>query len=467
MAEQYDVMVIGGGPGGYVAAIRAAQLGLKTACIEMADLGGVCLNWGCIPSKALLANAALVYNITNHAKDFGLKFDNFTADYTVANERSRRIVRKFVGGVGSLFKKYGVTHIKGYGKLLNANTVEVDGTAYETKNVIVATGATWNRLKDMRIEGEEDGERIVAYRDAIVQKDVPGTVIVIGGGAIGVEFSYIYNGYGADVTIVEYLPHLLPAEDEEISVELEKAYKKQGINFKVGTAVKKVERRGDKVYVTVAPAAGGAEEVLEADRVLVALGFKPLSQGIGLESVGIETDRRGAIGINDMMQTNVPNVYAIGDVTGKLMLAHVGSHQGVIAAEHIAGHKHPAMDYKMMPRATYCNPQVASMGYTEKELRDKGIPYNVGKFPMAANGKAAGLNETAGFVKILSHAQYGEILGAHLIGPEVTEMISEFTIAHGLEATATEIFQAVHPHPTVSESIAEAAMAVEGQSLNF
>jgi dihydrolipoamide dehydrogenase len=467
MAEQYDVMVIGGGPGGYVAAIRASQLGLKTACIEMADLGGVCLNWGCIPSKALLANASLVYNITHHAKDFGLKFDNFVADYGVAQDRSRRIVRKFVGGVGSLFKKYGVTHIKGYGKLVDANTVEVEGTQYSTRHVIIGTGATWNRLRDMRIEGDEDGERIVAYRDAIVQKDVPASVIVIGGGAIGAEFSYIYNGYGSDVTIVEYLPHLLPAEDEEVSIELEKAYKKQGINFKTNTGVKKVERRGDKVYVTVAPAQGGADEVLEADRVLVALGFKPLSQGIGLEAVGIETDRRGAIVINDNMQTNIPNVYAIGDVTGKLMLAHVGSHQGVAAAEHIAGHTHPAIDYKMMPRATYCNPQVASMGYTEKELKETGMPYKVGKFPMMANGKAAGLNETAGFVKILSHEQYGEILGAHLIGPEVTEMIAEFTVARELEATATEIFRAVHPHPTVSESIAEAAMAVEGQTLNF
>lgn len=467
MANEYDVIVIGGGPGGYVAAIRAAQLGLNTACVEAESLGGVCLNWGCIPSKALLANSQLVYTIRNHARTFGLKFDNFTADFQVASKRSRKIVRKLVAGVGYLFKKYGVTHIKGYGRLTGTNSVEVDGTTYNAKNLIISTGATWNQLSDVRAEGELDGERIVSYRDAIVQKDIPGTVIVIGAGAIGIEFSYIYNSYGADVTIVEYQERVLPLEDQEVSQELAKQYKKQGINLRLGTAVRKVERQGEKVYVTVSSAAGGATETLEADRVLVAIGFKPNSSNIGLETVGIKTDKRGHIIIDDQMRTNIPNIYAIGDVTGKLMLAHVASHQGVAAAETIAGHHHNALDYKMMPRATYCNPQVASMGYTEEELKQQETPYNVGRFPLSANGKAMGLNEAIGFVKILSHQKYGEILGAHLIGPEVTEMISEFTIAHGLEATPTEIFSAVHPHPTVSEAIAEAAMDVEGQTINF
>lgn len=467
MAEAYDVIVIGGGPGGYVAAIRAAQLGLKTACVEAESLGGVCLNWGCIPSKALLTNAQLVYNIRNHARDFGLKFDAFEADFSVASQRSRKIVRKLVAGVGSLFKKYGVTHIKGYGRLAAANVVEVDGTRYETKNVIIATGATWNRLSDVRAEGEEDEERIVSYRHAIVQEDIPGTVVVIGGGAIGVEFSYVYNSYGADVTIVEYLPHLLPAEDLEVSQELERQYKKQGIHLRLGTSVKKVERQGDKVFVQVAPAQGGEPETIEADRVLVAIGFRPNSANLGLEALSVALDRRGNIVIDDAMRTNVPGVYAIGDVTGKLALAHVASHQGVVAAETIAGHAHAPLNYKMMPRATYCNPQVASMGYTEEELKTQGIPYRVGRFPLTANGKAMGLNEAIGFVKILAHEKYGEILGAHLIGPEVTEMISEFTLARELESTATEIFRAVHPHPTVSEAIAEAAMGVEGQTLNF
>jgi dihydrolipoamide dehydrogenase len=467
MAEEYDVIVIGGGPGGYVAAIRAAQLGLNTACVEAEGLGGVCLNWGCIPSKALLHNAGLVYNIRNHAKDFGLSYEKFEADYSVAVKRSRRVVRRLTGGVGSLFKKNGVTHIQGFGTLTGANSVEVDGTTYNAKNIIIATGATWNQLSDVRAEGDIDGEYVVSYRDAVVQEDTPGTVVVIGGGAIGVEFSYIYNAYGSDVTIVEYLPHLLPLEEQDVSKELESQYKKQGINLRTGTAVRKVERQGDKVHVTVAPAEGGDTETMEADRVLVAIGFKPNSGSVGLDSVGIETDQRGNIVIDDEMRTNVSHVYAIGDVTGKLALAHVASHQGVAAAEIIAGHSHEPLNYKMMPRATYCNPQVASMGYTEAELKEQGIPYNVGTFPLIANGKALGMNEGHGFVKILAHEKYGEILGAHMIGAEVTELIAEFTLARELESTPTEIFRAVHPHPTISEIIAEAAMDVEGQPIHF
>ncbi|MCB0077653.1 MAG: dihydrolipoyl dehydrogenase [Anaerolineales bacterium] len=467
MADQYDVIVIGGGPGGYVAAIRAAQLGLKTACIEAEDLGGVCLNWGCIPSKTLIANSQLVYNIRNHAKEFGLNFEKFEADYDVAVKRSRKVVKRLVGGVGFLFKKYGVEHIKGYGTLTGPHTVEVDGTRYEGKHIIIATGATWMSPSDVGAEGELDGEQVVSYRDAIVQNDIPGTVIVVGAGAIGVEFAYVYNSYGADVTIVEYMPRLLPREDVEVSDELTKQYKKQGINLKLGQAVKKVERQGDKVHVTVEAAGGGEQEVLEADRVLIALGFRPRSEGIGLEAAGVEVTKRGYIEIDELSRTNVPHIFAIGDVSNNsLALAHVASHQGIVAAETIAGNPQEALDFKMMPRATYCNPQVASMGYTEEELKEQGIPYNVGKFSLAANGKAMGLNEPIGFVKILAHEKYGEILGAHLIGPEVTELIAEFNIAHQLESTPTEIFHAVHPHPTLSEAIAEAAMAVEGLPIN-
>ncbi len=467
MPESFDVIVLGGGPGGYVAAIRAAQLGLKTACVEAQHLGGVCLNWGCIPSKALLANAELVYNLRHHANDFGIQFDAFRARYEVAVERSRKVVQRLVGGVGALFKKYGVTHLKGFGVLTDPHTVAVDGVAYQARHIIIATGATWNTLADVGAVGEIDGERIVSYRSGIVQTEIPERVVVVGGSIIGVEFSYIYNAYGAKVTIVEYLPHLLPLEDLEISKELEKSYKRQGITLRTSTAVKQVERQGDKVLVTVAPAAGGSTEVLEADRVLVAIGVKPNSRNIGVETVGIETDRRGNIVIDREMRTTLPHIFAIGDVTGKLNLAHVASHQGVVAAETIAGHTHDPLDYKMMPRATYCNPQVASFGYTEEELKAQGVPYKVGRFPLMANGKALGVNESTGFVKILSHATYGELLGAHLIGHGVTELIAEFSIAHQLEATPTELFRAVHPHPTVSEAIAEAAMAVEGQSLNF
>lgn len=467
MSEQYDVIVLGAGPGGYVAAIRAAQLGLKTACVEAEELGGVCLNWGCIPSKAMLANAELVHNIRNHAKDFGLKFDNFSADFETVVKRSRRVVKKLTGGVGFLFKKYGVEHIKGFGIIEDANTINVDGTKYNTKNIVIATGATWNRLEDVRAKGEIDGEKVVAYRQAVLQNEIPDRVVIVGGSVIGVEFASVYAAYGAEVTIIEYLPRLIPLEDHELSDELTKLYKKRKINIMIGTAVREVTVNGDVVNVVVEPAEGGEQETLEADRVLVAIGVKPNSKNIGLENVGVETDKRGNIIIDDQMRTNVPNIFAIGDVTGKLNLAHVASHMGIAAVELIAGHEHPPIDYKMMPRPYFCNPNIAAMGYTEQELKEQGIEYNVGRFPLSANGKALGANEPDGFIKILADKRYGEILGAHMIGHGVTEMISEFTLAHELESTPTELYMAVHPHPTIAEAIGEAARDVDGDPINF
>ncbi|HBY98541.1 MAG: dihydrolipoyl dehydrogenase [Ardenticatenaceae bacterium] len=463
MADQYDVLVIGAGPGGYTAAIRAAQLGLKTGCIEEENLGGVCLNWGCIPSKALLHNANLVYTLTERAKEFGFKFDNFSADYSVAVERSRQVVRRLVSGVGGLFKKYGVDHIKGRGTLTGPHTVTVGDKSYETKSIIIATGASWRSLPGIEVDGTD----IQSYREAIVEPNVPNSVVVVGGGAIGLEFGYIYNSYGADVTIVEFLPHLAPLEDEDVSMELERAYKRRGINFRVGTKVTGVQKRDGKLHVQVEPTEGGQGETIETDRVLMAVGVAPRSSGVGLESAGVELDTRGFITIDEQMRTNVPHIYAIGDVTGKVLLAHVASHQGILAAEVIAGNPIHPMEYEMMPRATYCQPQIASMGLTEAQVKERGIEYNIGRFPFMANGKALGQGEREGFVKIIADARYGEILGAHMIGPEVTELIAEFTLARSLESTPNEIASAVHPHPTLSEVIGEAALDVEGQTINF
>lgn len=463
MADQYDVLVIGGGPGGYTAAIRAAQLGLKTGCVEAENLGGICLNWGCIPSKALLYNAGLVYTVTERAKELGFKFDNFSADYSVAVERSRQVVQRLVTGVGGLFKKYGVEHIKGRGVLTGPRTVKVGDTSYEAKNFIVATGARPRSLPGIEIDGKD----VQSYREAIVDTTVPTSIVIVGAGAVGLEFGYVYHSYGADVTIVEFLPHLAPLEDEEISTELERAYRRRGINFRVGTKVTGVEKRDGKLHVQVEPTRGGESETIETDRVLMAVGVAPNSNEIGLESAGVETDRHGFITIDEQMRTNVPNIYAIGDVTGKVLLAHVAAHQGILAAEVIAGNSIHPLEYEMMPRATYCQPQIASMGLTEAQCKERGIEYNVGRFPFMANGKALGQGEREGFVKIIADARYSEILGAHMIGPEVTELIAEFTLARTLESTPNEIAHAVHPHPTLSEVIGEAALGVEGQTINF
>jgi dihydrolipoamide dehydrogenase len=484
----YDVVVIGGGPGGYVAAIRAAQLGLKTALVERNALGGVCLNWGCIPSKALLRNAE-VLSLFHHAKEFGISADNVTADYAAAIARCLRIVDRQVKGVGFLMRKNQIDVVRGHGRLLAQDRVAVAGGAdseqeLRTRNVIIATGARVRPLRGVEV----DGQRLVSAREVWSVDTLPRSILIAGAGPIGVEFATVYNAYGCDVTIVEYLPRILPLEDEEMSAELTRAFQRRGIKLMTSTGVDGAEVSGEKVSVRVSPATGGqtvqveewderpqerttepgqgGPQTLEVDRVLVSTGFMPNSEDLGLEALGVATER-GFITVDDKLRTNVPGIYAIGDVTGKLMLAHVASAQGEIAAEVIAGHRTIKPDYDAMPRCTYSSPQVAAMGQTEAQARAGGREIRVGRFPFSPNGKALALGETEGKVKIISDASTGEIVGAHLIGPDVTELIAEFAVARTLESTPLEVARAVHPHPTLSEVIAEAALAVEGQAINI
>ncbi len=466
MAENFDVVVIGAGPGGYVAAIRAAQLGLKTAVVDKQWLGGVCLNVGCIPSKALLKNAEVAHTLRERGKEFGFSFDNLKLDFGVAVKRSRQVSDRLVKGVGFLMKKNNITVYMGAAKLSAKDMVAVtdkDGkvTELKAKNIIVATGATSAVPGAWKI----DGEKVVTYLEAILQEKLPKSVIVIGSGAIGVEFSTVWNSYGVDVTIVEMLPRIVPLEDAEISSELEKAFKKNGIKTLVGHKVEAVEATKTGVKVTVS--ADGATKVLEADQALVAIGFRPNSKGLGLEEVGVKINERGFVEIDEKMQTNVPGIWAIGDVTGKLMLAHVGSAMGIVCAEHIAGHETVTLDYEMMPRATYCQPQVASFGLTEAQAKERGFTVKIGRFPFQANGKALGLGDYAGWVKLVVDEKYGEILGAHMIGPEVTELLPELTLAHMLELTPHEIARNVHAHPTLSEVLMEAAHGAEGSAIHI
>jgi dihydrolipoamide dehydrogenase len=466
MAENYDVVVIGAGPGGYVAAIRAAQLGQKTAIVDKQWLGGVCLNVGCIPSKSLLKNAEVANTLRNRGKEFGFSFDNLKLDYGVAVKRSRQVSDRLVKGVGFLMKKNNVAVYMGTAKLTAKDTVAItdkDGklTELKAKNIIVATGATAAVPGAWKV----DGEKVVTYLEAILQEKLPKSVIVIGSGAIGAEFSTVWNSYGVEVTLVEMLPRLVPLEDEEISSELEKAFKKSGIKALVGHKVEAVEATKTGVKVTVS--ADGATKVLEADQALVAIGFRPNSKGLGLEEVGVKINERGFIEIDEKMQTNVPGIWAIGDVTGKLMLAHVGSAMGIVCAENIAGAETVTLDYEMMPRATYCQPQVASFGLTETQARERGFTVKIGRFPFQANGKALGLGDYAGWVKLVVDEKYGEILGAHMIGPEVTELLPELTLAHMLELTPHEIARNVHAHPTLTEVLMEAAHGAEGSPIHI
>jgi len=464
----YDIIVIGGGPGGYVAAIRAAQLGQKVAVVEREALGGVCLNWGCIPTKSLLRNSELANILTSESKEFGFSFDNLKLDYAVAHKRSRQVSDRLVKGIGFLFKKNGVTHIQGTATLTGPKQVRVEpsGQMLEaTKAVIIATGARARSLPGMTI----DGTKIITSREALTLTSVPKRLVVVGAGAIGMEFAYIFRAYGAEVTVIEMLPHVLPLEDDETAAEVAKAFKKQGIKTLVNTRTEGVDLTADGVTVRVKDGASGAEQAIAADVVLVAIGVAPNSGGLGLEAAGVATDKRGFIPVDEVMRTNVPGVYAVGDVTGKLLLAHVGSAQGIVAAETIAGHETRPIkdaDYAFMPRCTYCKPQVASLGYTEAQAREKGYELKIGKFPFVANGKALGLNEKEGFVKIIADARYGEILGAHLVGPEVTELLPELALAHTWELTTEEIARTMHAHPTLSEVIMEAAHAVAGQAIH-
>ena len=461
MDSNYDVVLIGSGPGGYVAAIRAAQLGLKTAVIEREALGGVCLNWGCIPSKALLKNAEVV-SYFKRADEFGLKMDNFSADFSVAMDRSRKVVDRNTKGVAFLLGKNKVDHIQGSGKVVGGGKVEVspDGNVIESKNIVISTGARPRSIAPLPI----DGEKIITSRESITLSDLPKSIIIVGGGAIGVEFAYIYRMYGVDVTIVEMLPRLVPNEDEDISAQLERSFKRENINVMTGAGVIGSDTSGSGVKVTVDK--DGTQEVLECDKVLVAIGVQPNVEDLGLETIGIASDRSGII-VDDRMATNVPGIYAIGDVNGKMPLAHVASAQALVAVEDIAGLETQALDYAYMPRATYCHPQIASFGLTETQAREQGKDINVGTFNVQANGKAAALGENSGLVKLVVDAKYGEILGGHMIGPEVTELLGELSMTRILEGTVLELGWAVHSHPSLSEMLKEAALGAQGRTIHM
>jgi dihydrolipoamide dehydrogenase len=457
----YDVVIIGGGPGGYVAAIRASQLGLKTALVEGDEMGGVCLNWGCIPSKALLRNAE-VLTLFQRAEEFGISFDNLSYDFGKAIARSRTVVKRLTSGVESLLKKNKVTHIKGYARLKGAHTVVVEGDSQTlaAKNVIIATGARSRPIPGL----EMDGEALITSREALELQEVPSPVMIVGGGATGVEFAYLYHAYGADVTVVEMLSQLVPSEDEEIGQQLERSFTRRGITVLTGSQVKEVKKGKAGVKLTVESPEGAKE--LDCQKVLVAVGVQGNSDGLGLAELGIEIVR-SFIKVDERMQTSVPGIYAIGDVTGKLLLAHVAQAQGILAVETIAGMESPALDYKKMPKATYCQPQVASFGYTEKEAIDIGYAVKVGRFPFRANGKFLAMGETEGFVKLVTDGDSGEILGAHMIGAEVTEMLPELMMTSLLEGSVKELGWLVHSHPTLSEAVKEAALAVDGQAIHI
>jgi dihydrolipoamide dehydrogenase len=464
--KEYDVLVIGAGPGGYVAAIRSAQLGKKTAIVEKRFLGGVCLNIGCIPSKALLKNADVAHTLRERGKEFGFKFDNLQLDYSVAHDRSRKVSDRLVRGVGFLMKKNKIDVFMGAAKLTAKDTVDVtpDEGEVETlkaKDIIIATGAHTFTIPGVEL----DEEKVVDYETAILRDSLPESAVIIGGGAIGVEFATIWNAYGVEVTIIEMLDTLLPLEDEAVGKEIEKAYKKRGINVMTGSKVKGVQttKQGTKVTVETKD----SEETIAADLTLVAIGFKPNSQGLGLEDVGVKLSERGHIEIDERMATNVGGIWAIGDVTGKLLLAHVAQAMGVIAAENIAGVETVTLDYEMMPRATYCHPQTASFGYTEAQAKEKGYDVSVGEFPFQPNGKALGLGDYQGFVKIISDKTYGEILGAQMVGPDVSELLPELTLAQRFELTTHEIARNVHAHPTLTEAIMEAAEAAHGEAIHI
>jgi dihydrolipoyl dehydrogenase len=462
----YDVVVIGAGPGGYVCAIRAAQLGLKTAIVDKQWLGGVCLNVGCIPSKALLKNADVAHTLRERGKEFGFSLENLTLDYSVAVKRSRQVSDRLVKGVGFLMKKNNIDVYMGAARVAKPDMVIVtdkDGKTNElkTKNVVVATGASVAIPPGWVV----DGQKIVTYLEAILQEKLPRSVVVIGAGAIGVEFATIWHSYGVEVTIVEMLPRIIPLEDEEASEELAKALKRKKINLLPGHRVLGIQATESGVQVKVASEEG--EKTLEAEQALVAIGFKPNGRGLGLEELGVKLSERGAVEIDERMATNIPGIWAVGDVTAKLMLAHVGSAQGIICAENIAGVETITLNYEMMPHATYCQPQVASFGMTEAQARERGFDVKVGRFPFQPNGKALGLGETTGWVKIITDAKYGEILGAHLVGPEVTELLPELTLAQMMELTPHEIARNVHAHPTLSEVLMEAAHAASGQAIHI
>jgi dihydrolipoamide dehydrogenase len=466
MSDHYDVVVLGAGPGGYVAAVRSAQLGLSVAVIELKYWGGVCNNVGCIPTKSLLRNAEIAHIFNHEAKTFGIVGD-VTFDFGVAYKRSRTVADRMAKGVHFLMKKNKVTEIDGWATFVDDHTFDValngGGNSQVTfDNLIIAAGATTRLLP-----GTSLSDRVVTYEEQILTEGLPGSIIIAGSGAIGTEFAYVLANYGVDVTIVEFLDRMVPLEDPEISAELQKQYKKLGVKVLTSTKVEGIDDSGDKVKVSVSPAKGGDTTILEADKVMQAIGFAPRTEGYGLDKAGVQLGARGAIEIDDHMRTNVSHIYAIGDVTGKLLLAHTAEAQAVVAAETIAGAETMPINYDMIPRATYCQPQIGSFGYTEAQARDKGYDVKVAKFPFTANGKAHGLGEAIGFVKLVADAKYGEILGLHMIGPDVTELLPELTLAQLWDLTAEEVARNVHAHPTLSEALKEVAHGIEGHMINL
>jgi dihydrolipoamide dehydrogenase len=460
----YDVVVIGAGPGGYVAAIRAAQLGLKVALVEKEHLGGVCLNWGCIPTKALLRNAEVI-SLLGEGKEFGFTISGFDADFGAAVDRSRKVSERLVKGVGALMRRNQIEVVEGTGMLKATGEVEVrlgDGSArtLRTRNVILATGGRARSIPGIT----PDGERVLTYREAIVLRDLPASVVVVGAGPIGMEFAHVWRTYGAEVTVVEMLSRVLPLEDQEVSTVVERAFKRHKVKLLTGTRVGGIEASAGGVQVRVS-GEGKGEQVLEAERALIAIGVQPNVENLGLEALGVQVGRAG-ITVDEYLRTNVPGIYAIGDVTGKLALAHVASAQGIVAAEAIAGAETEPLDYEAMPRCTYCQPQVASFGLSEEQAAERGHEVRVGRFPFLANGKALALGERDGFVKIVADAVSGEILGAHLVGPEVTELLPELVLARVWELTPEEIARTVHAHPTLSEALMEAAHGVFGKAIH-
>ena len=446
--SKYDVIVLGSGPGGYVTAIRASQLGLKTAVIEKESLGGVCLNWGCIPTKALLKSAQ-VFEYLKHAGDYGLTVKDYDKDFDAIVNRSRNVAEGMSKGVQFLMKKNKIDVISGYGKIKPGKKVDVDGKEYSADHIIIATGARSRELPSL----PQDGKKVIGYRKAMTLEKQPKKLIIVGSGAIGVEFAYFYNAMGTEVTVVEYMPRIVPVEDEEISKQLERSFKKSGIKIMTSTEVTGVDPSGEGVKATVKTKKG--EEILEADVVLSAVGIKTNIENIGLEEVGIVTDRDKIL-VNDFYQTNMPGYYAIGDVTPGPALAHVASAEGILCVEKIAGQHIEALDYGNIPGCTYCSPEVASVGLTEAQAKEQGLEIKVGKFPFSASGKASAGGNTEGFVKVIFDAKYGEWLGCHMIGAGVTDMIAEAVLGRKLETTGHEVLKTVHPHPTMSEAVMEA-----------
>ena len=462
----FDVVVVGGGPGGYVAAIRAGQLGLRTACIEADKLGGVCLNIGCIPTKALLSSALMV-NELRHAGGHGITFDGFTADLGPAQKRSRSVAAKLSNGVSFLLKKNKVAHIEGYGRLLGGGRVEVDNKGEKqvisARDIIIATGSRPRSLPFLQI----DEERIWSSTGALFQDKAPETLVVVGAGAVGMEFADIYNAYGTKVTVIEALDRVLPLEDKDSSRTVAMAFKKRKMDIFTSARVESTEVVGDGVVISFTDKRGKAHR-LEVDYVLSAVGRIPNTEDLGLEAAGVKVTERGNfVVVDEAMRTSVPGIWAVGDCAGQQLLAHKGMHEGVVAAEHIAGVGHHTVDYANVPNCTYCHPEVASVGLTEEQAREKGLDIEVGKFPWAGNGRALAAGDSTGFVKVIRDKRYSEVVGAHIVGPHATELIAEFVMARHLESTVEEIDLAMHPHPTLSEAVAEGALGALGRPLHI